>query len=63
VVERWDVFVSYAHEDEAWVRVLAENLHRAGRDVFFDRWDVVGGPWPQPNPRHCVTACSTPPYG
>ena len=43
MVERWDVFVSYAHEDEAWVRVLAENLHRAGRDVFFDRWEVVGG--------------------
>jgi TIR domain/CHAT domain len=43
VVERWDVFVSYAHEDQAWVRVLAENLHRAGREVFFDQWDVVGG--------------------
>ncbi len=43
MVERWDVFVSYAHEDEAWVRVLAENLDRAGRVVFFDRWDVVGG--------------------
>ena len=26
------------NEDEAWVRVLAENLHRAGRDVFL----VVG---------------------
>ncbi|MGH3914254.1 MAG: toll/interleukin-1 receptor domain-containing protein, partial [Pseudonocardiaceae bacterium] len=37
------MFISYAHEDEAWVRVLAENLHRAGRDVFFDRWEVVGG--------------------
>ena len=22
---------------------LADNLHRAGRDVFFDRWEVVGG--------------------
>lgn len=43
MVERWDVFVSYAHEDQAWVRVLAENLHRAGRDVFFDQWEVVGG--------------------
>ncbi|MGH3997589.1 MAG: toll/interleukin-1 receptor domain-containing protein [Pseudonocardiaceae bacterium] len=41
--ERWDVFISYAHEDQAWVRVLAEYLHRAGRDVFFDQWDVVGG--------------------
>ncbi|MGH8573390.1 MAG: toll/interleukin-1 receptor domain-containing protein, partial [Gammaproteobacteria bacterium] len=43
MAQQWDVFVSYAHEDEAWVRVLAENLHRAGRDVFFDRWEVVGG--------------------
>jgi hypothetical protein len=43
VVQRWDVFISYAHEDEAWVRVLAENLHRAGRDVFFDQWEVVWG--------------------
>jgi hypothetical protein len=43
VAQQWDVFVSYAHEDEAWVRVLAENLHRSGRDVFFDRWEVVGG--------------------
>ncbi|MGH4008405.1 MAG: CHAT domain-containing protein, partial [Pseudonocardiaceae bacterium] len=42
VIERWDVFISYAHEDEACVRVLTENLHRAGRDVFFDRWDVAG---------------------
>jgi TIR domain len=41
VAQRWDVFVSYAHEDQAWV--LAENLHRAGREVFFDQWDVVGG--------------------
>ena len=41
-MQRWDVFVSYTHEDEAWVRALADNLHRAGRDVFFDRWEVVG---------------------
>jgi hypothetical protein len=37
------VFVSYAREDKAWVTVLAENLHRAGRKVFFDQWEVVGG--------------------
>ena len=38
-----DVFVSYAHEDAEWVRVLVENLHRAGLKVFFDEWDLVGG--------------------
>ena len=35
----WDVFVSYGHEDAAWVRVLAGNLHRAGFDVFLDEWE------------------------
>jgi tetratricopeptide (TPR) repeat protein len=39
----WDVFVSYGHEDAGWVRVLAGNLHRAGFDVFFDEWELVGG--------------------
>ncbi len=43
MVQRWDVFVSYAHEDQAWVQVLAENLLRAGCEVFFDQWEVVGG--------------------
>ena len=39
----YDVFVSYGHWDAAWVRVLAGNLHRAGFDVFFDEWELVGG--------------------
>ena len=39
----WDVFVSYGHEDAAWVRVLAANLHRAGFEVFLDEWELVGG--------------------
>src|SRR3954453_20657761 len=39
----WDVFVSYGHDDAAWVRVLAGNLHRAGFDVFLDEWELVGG--------------------
>jgi len=43
VSEQWDVFVSYASEDGDWVRVLAENLHRSGLEVFLDRWEVVGG--------------------
>jgi tetratricopeptide (TPR) repeat protein len=42
-VGAWDVFVSYGHEDAAWVRVLAGNLHQAGFDVFFDEWELVGG--------------------
>jgi TIR domain len=43
VTQRWDVFVSYAHQDEKWVQVLADNLHRVGLEVFLDRWEIVGG--------------------
>jgi TIR domain len=39
----FDVFVSYGHEDADWVRVLAENLHRAGFQVFFDEWEIGAG--------------------
>lgn len=37
------MFVSYGHEDAAWVGVLAGNLHRDGFDVFLDEWELVGG--------------------
>ncbi|MER5506148.1 tetratricopeptide repeat protein, partial [Streptomyces sp. NPDC002766] len=42
-VGRFDVFVSYAHEDEPWARALAENLHRLGLDVWLDQWEITGG--------------------
>jgi tetratricopeptide (TPR) repeat protein len=42
-MSRYDAFVSYAHRDAAWVQVLADNLHRAGLDVFLDRWDITTG--------------------
>jgi hypothetical protein len=38
-----DVFISYAHADQAWVEVLAENLHQLGLDVFFDQWEIGPG--------------------
>jgi len=41
--ERWDVFVSYAHEDQEWVRLLVENLHELGLEVFYDEWEVDYG--------------------
>ncbi|MGW1966625.1 TIR domain-containing protein, partial [Streptomyces sp. NPDC001935] len=40
---RFDVFVSYAHEDKPWARKLAENLHRLGLDVWLDQWEIAGG--------------------
>ncbi|MHB9860959.1 tetratricopeptide repeat protein [Streptomyces sp. YIM S03343] len=40
---RFDVFVSYAHEDGPWATSLAENLHRLGLEVFLDRWEVAAG--------------------
>jgi len=39
----WDLFISYAREDRAWVTVLAENLHELGFEVFFDAWEVGPG--------------------
>ncbi|WP_322756760.1 toll/interleukin-1 receptor domain-containing protein, partial [Frankia sp. Cas3] len=39
----FDVFVSYGHGDQPWVRVLAENLERAGLHVFYDEWDILPG--------------------
>ena len=39
----FDVFVSYAHEDAAWVRVLASRLHNAGLEVFLDEWRIAPG--------------------
>lgn len=41
--ESWDAFISYAHADADWVRILAENLHRLGLDVFFDEWEIDAG--------------------
>ncbi|MCP9958012.1 toll/interleukin-1 receptor domain-containing protein [Streptomyces sudanensis] len=38
-----DVFVSYAPEDDTWVRRLASNLSQRGLRVFFDVWDVLPG--------------------
>jgi len=38
-----DVFISYAHADQRWVRVLADNLSRDGFRTFFDLRDVAPG--------------------
>jgi TIR domain/CHAT domain len=38
-----DVFISYVHEDAAWVHALAENLYRAGLEVFPDAWEITPG--------------------
>ena len=39
----FDVFISYGHQDQAWVRTLAENLYRAGLEVFYDEWEIGPG--------------------
>jgi hypothetical protein len=39
----YDVFISYAHADQERVRRLAENLHHAGLEVFFDEWELGPG--------------------
>ncbi len=40
---RWDVFLSYGHEDAGWVGLLAGNLHRDGFNVLLYQWEAVGG--------------------
>ena len=40
-----DIFISYAREDEAWVRPLAIELMAAGRTVFWDRRIPAGQTW------------------
>ncbi|WP_326722069.1 tetratricopeptide repeat protein [Streptomyces sp. NBC_00243] len=40
---RFDVFVSYAHNDARWATPLSENLHRLGLDVWLDQWELAGG--------------------
>jgi hypothetical protein len=41
--DRFDVFLSYASTDEAWVRRLAEDLKRYGVSVWLDRDEIRPG--------------------
>jgi len=41
--EQFDAFISYGHQDQAWVHTLAENLQRAGLRVFLDAWEILPG--------------------
>jgi hypothetical protein len=43
MADAFDVFISYAHADTDWVRVLAENLRQQGLQVFFDEWEIGPG--------------------
>lgn len=40
---RFDVFISYAHSDGEWARILAGRLHGAGFKVFLDVWRLAPG--------------------
>ncbi|MEO1086253.1 MAG: toll/interleukin-1 receptor domain-containing protein, partial [Acidobacteriota bacterium] len=42
-VESFDVFLSHASHDRAWVEALAENLVRLGLKPYFDRWQISLG--------------------
>jgi TIR domain len=42
--EQYDVFLSHAHEDQAWVEALAQRLtDERGIRVWLDRWVLVPG--------------------
>jgi hypothetical protein len=43
MVDSFDVFISYAHTDYEWVKVLANNLYQSGLAVFFDEWEIGAG--------------------
>jgi len=38
-----DVFLSYAAEDAAWARMLAEQLRGHGLSLFLDQWNIQPG--------------------
>lgn len=40
-----DLFISYAHEDEARIRLLSETLAQQGWSVFWDRRIPAGKTW------------------
>src|ERR1041385_5664830 len=40
---RFDVFISYSHEDADQGRRLAKSLYQAGLEVFFDEWEIAPG--------------------
>ena len=40
---QWDVFISYAHEDRAYVNQLAHALKSAGLDVWYDQFIMEVG--------------------
>ncbi len=40
---RWDVFVSYAVEDQGWAEWIADRLENAGLRVLIQAWDAVPG--------------------
>jgi hypothetical protein len=41
--ERYDVFLSHARLDGAWVHALAAELKRLGLRVFLDQWELRPG--------------------
>ena len=53
--QRYDVFLSYASPDNAWVAELAEQLRALGLNVFLDKRELnflasCGFPERMPNP-------------
>ena len=38
-----DAFISHKSERKPWVRILSENLKKAGMKIFFDEWDFIAG--------------------
>ncbi len=41
--DRKQIFISYSHADQGFVKRLAGALHEAGEDVWWDRWEILAG--------------------
>lgn len=37
------IFISYSHKDRNFAKRLAESLHAAGEDVWWDQWEILAG--------------------
>jgi DNA-binding MarR family transcriptional regulator len=43
IKERKQIFISYSHADQEFAKRLANALHEAGEDVWWDRWEILAG--------------------
>ena len=43
VTSKKRIFISYSHQDRKFAEQLAAALHETGEEVWWDRWEILGG--------------------